>query len=71
MKELGRELNKMLDLPLPELSSKDPRPAGEFKKVLWKLWDLINGKVEELLVEKTDWTAVQNATYTFQSHLFI
>ena len=58
-------------MPHPELSSKDPRPAGEFKKVLWKLWDLINGKVEELLVEKTDWTAVQNATYTFQSNLFI
>ena len=71
MKELGRELNRMLDLPLPELSSKDPRPAGEFKRVLGKLWDLINGKVEELLVEKTDWTAVQNATFTFQSNLFI
>ena len=71
MKELGRELNKMLDLPLAELSSKDPRPAGEFKRVLWKLWDLINGKVEELLVEKIDWTAEQNATFTFQSNLFI
>ena len=71
MKELGRELNKMLDMPHPELSSKDPRPAGEFKRVLGRLWDLINGKVEELLVEKTDWTAVQNATFTFQSNLFI
>ena len=71
MKELGRELNKMLDQPHPELSSKDPRPAGEFKRVLGRLWDLINGKVEELMVEKTDWTAVQNATFTFQSNLFI
>jgi hypothetical protein len=69
MKELGKELNYILDQPLPEFDYDKANSAGKFKQVLWELWALINGKVESLLTEKTDWAKVHNATFTFQQGL--
>jgi len=59
----------MLDQPLPEFDYEKLKPAGKFKEVLWELWSLINGGVEELLVEKTDWAQVHRGTFTFQQGL--
>ena len=59
----------MLDKPLPEFDYEKLKPAGKFKEVLWELWALINGGVEALLVEKTDWAQVHRGTFTFQQGL--